>query len=473
MPPSFNAPLFQGPPHPWSQQQRQQLPPSCPPPQPFQSVRQQQELWHHQQQQISTPFGVATHLPATPRLTEIFTYTPFGIYCCVCQVSVGPAFDTIDRHLETKHHGVYSKDAVRTFKTIADKEVQRLSRLPNLKSYLVGCGSTGFACGCGAHFKERKFLNRHCKTGKSCQFKPEDSKKELIYDTTCGRTVSETKLQEFVLSSPLTTGRFNFKDTEGNMRKYVRKDERIDSILALLHSFVHSFGPDFDLELSKRVDDRSKPAAEDEQGLKLVLEAGEKWIATIARHLVDLVPGNLRALLQVFEGQLVGDVTQNVVFTYRTNDAPLRYELKLLLSFVWRHSGNLLHFFKQNVNANTHDYDMLVPDILRALLLEKVDDGFDTLPLVAHYCLARCFRRRSGQIEMAQAGDNASAVAAVMSVLRAGACSYMVISEMGDTAAKEFVNKVRSGLDTGRFVELNLVSNPAIPALYEGWKNWL
>jgi hypothetical protein len=132
-----------------------------------------------------------------------------------------------------------------------------------------------------------------------------------------------------------------------------------------------------------------------------------------------------------------------------------------------------LHFFKQNVNANTHDYDMLVPDILRALLLEKVDDGFDTLPLVAHYCLARCFRRRSGQIEMAQVGDNASAVAAVMSVLRAGACSYMVISEMGDTAAKEFVNKVRSGLDTGRFVELNLVSNPAIPALYEGWKNWL
>jgi hypothetical protein len=95
--------------------------------------------------------------------------------------------------------------------------------------------------------------------------------------------------------------------------------------------------------------------------------------------------------------------------------------------------------------SNTHDYDMLVPDILQALLLEKVDDGFDTLPLVAHYCLARCFIRRSGPIEMAQAGDNASAVAAVMSVLRAGTCSYMVISEMGDTSAKELVNEVRSG----------------------------
>jgi hypothetical protein len=152
-----------------------------------------------------------------------------------------------------------------------------------------------------------------------------------------------------------------------------------------------------------------------------------------------MVPGNFRAALQVLPGQEVGEVTQNVLYSFRHLEALVLPEVICLLKFVWRHPSNLLASFKQSVNACD---PMLVPAILRVLFLENVQ-SFNSHPLVMEYCLARCFRMKANQIVMAQCGDNASTVAAVLSILRAGACSYIVLSNMSDQQAKDFVNDVR------------------------------
>jgi hypothetical protein len=86
---------------------------------------------------------------------------------------------------------------------------------------------------------------------------------------------------------------------------------------------------------------------------------------------------------------------------------------------------------------------MLVPLVLQRLLLEEVP-AFDSHPLVVEYCLARCFKKKANQIEMPQCGDIASIVANVLSILRAGICSYMVSSRMSDQQARDLVNATRS-----------------------------
>jgi hypothetical protein len=79
-------------------------------------------------------FGVATQLPPHRGLMEIFGFTPFGIHCRLCQASVGSTQNTIKRHTMSKEHGLFSWDEVNAFKTMADKEVERLSRDGNIDS---------------------------------------------------------------------------------------------------------------------------------------------------------------------------------------------------------------------------------------------------------------------------------------------------------------------------------------------------
>jgi hypothetical protein len=131
-------------------------------------------------------------------------------------------------------------------------------------------------------------------------------------------------------------------------------------------------------------------------------------------------------------------VSQNFVYNFRHKESLVLPEVLLFLTYVWRHPSNLLASFKQSANARD---PKLVPAILRELVLEEVH-GCNTHPLVMEYCLARCFRVKSNKIVMAQCGDNASTVAAVLSILRAGVCSYIVLSNLSDQKAKDFVTAV-------------------------------
>jgi hypothetical protein len=383
-------------------------------------------------------------MAATPNPIELFGFTPFGIYCRVCKDHVGASQQMIKTHLEVKNHGVFSRDAINTIKTMADKEVERLSRQANLDLYLIG-RSEGLACGCGALFAEKKALARHCKGVKSCSFDPKEARPEWLYKTSCGRTVSEATLNRLSSLPPTAVDSFDFATTATTLGKYIREKEVVGPFIAIFHPFfvspaVSSSAEKFDSLMKSMVGWWSMPVAEEELGLQQVLNAAEDWIYHAARRHVEMVPGNLRAALQVFDGQEVGEVAQNYVYNFRHDESRVLDEVKELLSFVWRHPGNLLLSFKHSVNASN---TLLVPSILQVLLQEKVQ-GFNSHPLVVEYCLARCFRKKADELYMPSCGDSSSAVAAVLSILRAGACSYIVLKGMSDKQAKEFVQNARS-----------------------------
>jgi hypothetical protein len=157
-------------------------------------------------------FGVATgtHHP-TPRLTALFGFTPFGMYCRVCKDHVGSSELLINMHLERKKHGVFSGYVVNTLRAMTDKEVERLLEQGNLKSYLVD-HSEGFSCPCGAVFWEKKVLVRHCKETK-CSFGPKEARPELLFKTVCGRSVSQATLHRLSSSLP-TAEHIDFATTE-------------------------------------------------------------------------------------------------------------------------------------------------------------------------------------------------------------------------------------------------------------------
>jgi hypothetical protein len=94
--------------------------------------------------------------------------------------------------------------------------------------------------------------------------------------------------------------------------------------------------------LNAPVDWWSKPAADEELLLQQILRAADQWIYTGARRHVEIVPGNFRAGLQVFDGLDVGEVSQNCVYNFRNKESLVLPEVKRLLSFVWRHPSHLL-----------------------------------------------------------------------------------------------------------------------------------
>jgi hypothetical protein len=183
LPPYFNVPRYTIPPSFQRPQSHQRYPGA-----PFLPVL-------NPNLPASASVRVAYH-PAR-QLTVIFGFTPFGIYCRFCNDHVGSTQQRIKAHLESKGHGLFSKDAVSAFETVSATEIEKLlmsSKQANLDEFLVG-RSEGFACRCQAVFGDMRALTRHCKETKSCSFDPKDAKPELLHKTVCGRTVSQATLE--------------------------------------------------------------------------------------------------------------------------------------------------------------------------------------------------------------------------------------------------------------------------------------
>jgi hypothetical protein len=161
-------------------------------------------------------------------LMEIFGFTPFGIYCRVCKdsVRVGPSKQAIFSHLQSKHQGEFTRQAVTAIRAIADEEIENLSRHANLELYL-GDRSDGFACRCEAIFQDKNALARHCNEANYCLFPLHEARPELLFKTVCGRTVSQATLNRLSASSLPTTGLSNFARTQGTLGKYLRSDEDV------------------------------------------------------------------------------------------------------------------------------------------------------------------------------------------------------------------------------------------------------
>lgn len=185
----------------------------------------------------------------------------------------------------------------------------------------------------------------------------------------------------------------------------------------------------------------------DDETLKTLLAAAERWLLNDARHHVGMVSGRHRAALLNFEGQEVAEVSQNKTYSFRHFERSLLPDLKRLLCFAWRHPRQPIGVFVGKGGQLLSADSYAVPKILVKLHLESVESFWEH-PVAVEYCLARCFRMPRGkqsdssELEMPVCGDIASICSATLSVLRAGICSHLVSLKDGvDTSGYALVQE--------------------------------
>jgi hypothetical protein len=79
----------------------------------------------------------------------------------------------------------------------------------------------------------------------------------------------------------------------------------------------------------------SEPSPSHESLLSTIHEQAETWLLKFAPKNMLMVPGNLRAALQTFEGGELDEVSQRCTYTMQHNPTTLLVELKQLLSFAY------------------------------------------------------------------------------------------------------------------------------------------
>lgn len=173
-----------------------------------------------------------------------------------------------------------------------------------------------------------------------------------------------------------------------------------------------------------------------EKKLEQLLEVGKFWIYNHARLHTESLPGNLRSILQVFEGQDTGDKVQNMCYTVRFGLDKMWEELQKLLMYAWRHpTTKLIDFVKTMTSIESSN---VVPSILVVLFLEQ-PSGFNTHSILIEYCISRCFLKGKRSLKMVCCGPIATIFACVLSVVRAGVCSFMMQIARKDSIARDGV----------------------------------
>ena len=130
-----------------------------------------------------------------------------------------------------------------------------------------------------------------------------------------------------------------------------------------------------------------------------------------------MVPGNLRAGLQTFEGLEVNEIRQQYTYTMQHQPTKILPELKKLISFAYRRGL----FLKRIVNK---DDDFAIAEFLKDLLLENTDSP-NSYPFVVEFCLMFPFRIKGDKISMISCDTLSSVFSKMASVCKAGVCSFI------------------------------------------------
>ena len=80
----------------------------------------------------------------------------------------------------------------------------------------------------------------------------------------------------------------------------------------------------------------SAPNPQGEVLLVQIHKHAEDWLLNFAQKNILMVPGNLRAALQTFEGGEVDEISHRCTYTMQHDPRSLLPELKKLLSFCYR-----------------------------------------------------------------------------------------------------------------------------------------
>jgi hypothetical protein len=255
--------------------------------------------------------------PVKMKADFFFNISPFGIYCRTCtECPIGCSRRAIERHISCHHKGFLLCDPVE-FLAHVPLEISRLKNSCDIGVF-IECEVDGFICECGSAFAKKVELERHCK-GKRCTCNPGKAQAATIYKTKCGRQISYL---DTLLASEEDDAKdkahpsFDFRHTESLLTNLLRPDETVGPYVAVFHPIIQKSGGKLESIIVHMIESGYIEPQDNENGLKRMISAAESWIYTFARRLVEMTPGNIRAALQVFDGQLVGEVSQNFLASF-------------------------------------------------------------------------------------------------------------------------------------------------------------
>ena len=148
-------------------------------------------------------------------------------------------------------------------------------------------------------------------------------------------------------------------------------------------------------------------------------EQAEIWLLNYAQKNILMVPGNLRAGLQTFEGGDVDEVSKRSTYTMQHDPKLLLPDLKKLLSYAYRRGL----FASKGFNVRD---GFAIPHFLKDQLLEK-PLSVANLPFAAEFCLMYPFRvcPETSTITMISCNTLSSLFSKIASVLKASICSVI------------------------------------------------
>jgi len=177
---------------------------------------------------------------------------------------------------------------------------------------------------------------------------------------------------------------------------------------------------DFEKKIKQDHSDiHSPPDSRSETTLRSILDHAEQWLLCHAKMAVLMVPPQIRAGLQSFEGIEVNDINQKTTYAMQSKPGSILPELKKLLTFAYRRGKFAGRGFDPKKK-------LAVAAFLKNLLLETTKSYID-LPFIAEFCLMFVFRvNKAGKISMISCDTLSSVFSKIISLCRAGACSVMM-----------------------------------------------
>ena len=256
----------------------------------------------------------------------------------MCEKSVTIKLNLRSIQIHLKKHGMDSgiskaKSLLESFET----HFEKARHYRTIEPYRVDDNTyMGLSCICGQVFQLRKdSALRHCRMA-GCD--PTNLQKVDLFKLCCGSYVSQSQVDS--LFTPRIFKQFNYEDARAVLISFLPKREKDD------HTYTHMFTPLITQcggaeQFAKKIENdftaiHSNPSPTHESLLIPIHKEAETWLLKFAQKNILMVPGNLRAALQTFEGGEVDDISQRTIYTMQHDPTTLLVELKKLLSFAYR-----------------------------------------------------------------------------------------------------------------------------------------
>jgi hypothetical protein len=374
---------------------------------------------------------------------DLFIFSPFGLCCRTCNTKIQLDERSIREHLNK--HKIDSRAAtVRPLFEgfLSQCEIAKASgTVDNFR--VDNVTHTGYACFCGTIFAKKGNIVRHCRQ-KGCD-KAKIQQVEL-FKLCCGQYVTQAQVDTFLNdTTPRINQQLDYEATRAVLVPFLPENEKRDNTYTHMYTplvagcgghlfFAEKIRKDF-------VSIHSAPDPSREWQLLRIHEQAKEWLLKYANDNIMMLPGNLRAGLQTFDGGDINDLSHGTTYALQHDPRSLLPELQKLLSFAYRRGLFATRGF------NEHD-KFAIAYFLKNLMLE-VPPAVSVQPFVAEFCLMWTFRvNKSGtEIYMISCDAVSSLLAKVLSLLRAAVCS-VICSFSKDTFTTNGPGLVRAVRDS-------------------------